>query len=241
MSHGLNLHSAVNVVAQVPGVGISIANGTSVPASGDVGYAPGCVYVKLDGTGESNVFYVNLGTRASASFSAIDLNASEAALLSGLLATSAEINRCCDVSTRTVPLAVSTAITEADHSSRTIVMGGAGSARTFTLPASSVGLKFRFVVGAVNTSNYLIKSVTGADVFRGTILGASTTDSANEAARTWPSGSTDDTITLNGTTTGGAKIGDYIDIECIAANAWHVSGFVTQSGVEATPFSDTVA
>lgn len=157
-------------------------------------------------------------------------------------ATALEVNRAADVSARLVSLAVSTAITEAAHEGRTIVMSGAGSARTFTLPAATGGGgRYRFVVGEVNTSNYLIKSVAGADVMRGIVLGASTTDSATDAARTWSAGATDDTITLNGTTTGGVAIGDWIELEDISATGWAVRGVVTQSGSEATMFSDTVA
>jgi len=92
----------------------------------------------------------------------------------------------------------------------------------------------------VNTSNYVFKSVAGADVMQGTIVGASTGDSATDAARTWRAGTSDDTVTLNGTTTGGVDIGDWIEFEDITATAWAVRGFITQSGTEATPFSDTV-
>lgn len=163
-------------------------------------------------------------------------------LLVGLLATAAEINRNNKASTRIVALAVDTSITELLHDGKTIVMGGAGSSRTFTLPAATgAGGRYRFVVGAVNTSNYVIKSVAGADLMEGIIFGASSTDSATDAARTWLSGATDDTITLNGTTTGGAAIGDWVEVEDTSAVSWHVRGMITQSGSEATPFSDTVA
>jgi hypothetical protein len=157
-------------------------------------------------------------------------------------ATPLEINRACDVSGRVVSLAVSTAITEAAHDGKTILMSGAGGARTFTLPAATgSGMRLRFVVGEVNTSNYVIKSVVGTDLMEGIIIGASTTDSATDAARTWLSGATDDTITLNGTTTGGVAVGDWVELEDLSATGWYVRGMITQSGAEATPFSDTVA
>ncbi len=162
--------------------------------------------------------------------------------IGAITSTAAEVNRATDLSARIVTLAVTTAITEALHEGRTVVMTGAGGARTFTLPAATGGGgKYRFVVGEVNTSNYLIKSVAGADIFQGTIMAASTTDSATDAARTWRSAATDDTITLNGTTTGGVRIGDWIEFEDISATGWAIRGFITQSGAEATPFSDTVA
>ena len=141
-----------------------------------------------------------------------------------------------------VPLAVTTTLSERAHGNKTIYMTGAGAARTFTLPlATGSGNKYRFVVGEVNTSNYLIKAAVGADVFRGMIIGRSTTDSATDAPRTWLAGSSDDTITLNGTTLGGVARGDWIELEDVATDMWAVRGVVTQSGVEATMFSDTVA
>ena len=170
------------------------------------------------------------------------ISMTELANLDGVTATAAEINRATDLSARIVTLAVTTAITEVLHEGRTVVMTGAGGARTFTLPAATGGgARYRFVVGEVNTSGYLIKSVVGTDLMQGTIVGASTTDSATDAARTWSSGATDDTITLNGTTTGGVKIGDWVELEDISSVGWAVRGFVTQSGSEATMFSDTVA
>ena len=52
---------------------------------------------------------------------------------------------------------------------------------------------------------------------------------------------TDDTITLDGTTTGGAAIGDYIELMDIAANQYVVRGNLTATGTEATPFSASVS
>lgn len=162
--------------------------------------------------------------------------------VTGLLATAAELNRAADVSTRVVSLAVTTAITELLHDGKLLVMDGAGGARTFTLPAATgSGGKYRFIVGAVNTSNYLIKSVSGADHMCGTVLSESSTDSATDAVNSWTAGATDDTITLDGTTTGGVSIGDWIEVADIKLHVWAVRGVLTQSGTEATPFSDTVA
>jgi hypothetical protein len=102
-------------------------------------------------------------------------------------------------------------------------------------------MRLRFAVGTVSTTGYVIKSVVGTDLMEGVIIGASTGDSATDAARTWLSGATDDTFTLNGTTTGGAAVGDWVEFEDLSATGWYVRGMITQSGTEATPFSDTVA
>jgi hypothetical protein len=156
-------------------------------------------------------------------------------------ATGAEINAAADASARLVPLAVTTVLTAAAHENRSIAMSGAGGARTFTLWSPTVGDRVRFVVAEVNTSGYLIKTESGTRTFKGLVIGQSATDSATDAPRTWKTGATDDTITLNGTTTGGVSIGDWIELECVVANTWAVRGMVCQSGVEATMFSDTVA
>lgn len=184
---------------------------------------------------ETTVDMTDLAVVGGLTASAAELNT-----MTGILATTAELNRAADVSTRIVGLAVTTAITEALHEGKTIVMSGAGAARTFTLPAATGGgAKYRFVVGEVNTSGYVIKSVVGTDLMKGVILGD---DGAGiTTALVWAAGATDDTITLNGTTSGGVSIGDWVELEDISATAWAVRGVIQQSGSEVTPFSDTVA
>lgn len=143
-------------------------------------------------------------------------------------------------SSRRVVLAVTTTLTALLHAGRTIVMTGAGAARTFTLPpATGTGDMYTFVVGEVNTSNYLIAVADATDTIDGTItnIDGDTTD----AARGFKPAAADDTITLNGTTTGGASIGDWLILEDIAANQWALRGLVTGSGTVATPFSAAVS
>lgn len=152
----------------------------------------------------------------------------------------AALARIADHATRFVPLAVSTTISQAYHESRFILMGGAGAARTFTLPnATGSGSVYRFVVGTVNTSGYLIKSARGADVMKGQVI--NTNSGSAGAARGWYPGATDDTITLNGTTSGGSNVGDWVEIVDVALNTWVVNGITTGTGTVVTPFSDTVA
>lgn len=174
----------------------------------------------------------------------LDIESGGALKLAGtqVTASAAEINRLA-LSTRIVVLTATAAITEALHEGKTCLLQEAGGNAlvTLTLPAATGGGgRYRFVVNEVNTSNYVIKAAVGADVFRGMIIGQSATDSATDAARTWLAGATDDTLTLNGTTTGGVSRGDWVEFEDIAADAWAVRGVISQSGTEATPFSDTV-
>lgn len=125
-----------------------------------------------------------------------------------------------------------------DQDGQTLLMGASGAALTFTLPASSgSGVRYRFRVSVVNTSNYVIQVANSTDVMAGgLIMGNDTAGGAN----VWSTASTSDTITLNGTTTGGVNKGDYVDLEDIASGTWAVTGHITGSGTEATPFSAAV-
>jgi len=135
-------------------------------------------------------------------------------------------------------LVVSTVLTEAAHAYGKLVLGGAGTLRSHTLPAATgSGATFSFVVGAVNTSSYVVKVANATDVMDGQI--AQLTDGA-QAVIAFGTGATSDTITLNGTTMGGVSIGDWFELTDIAPGQWTVRGQVTASGTEATPFSATV-
>lgn len=72
MSKGLNLHTGDGIIAKDPGLGILLAYGSTVPTGS--GYAPGCRFIKVNGTSIGSVSYVNVGTKASASFVLEGLN-----------------------------------------------------------------------------------------------------------------------------------------------------------------------
>ena len=139
-------------------------------------------------------------------------------------------------STRLVALATSTTISRATHEGRVLSMTGTGSAFTQTLPAATgSGDRYLFVVGAVNTSNHVI-TITGNDTFKGQIITCSTGDTP-DLAQPWTAGASDEAITLNGTTTGGQAVGDWVECIDMAADVWLVRGMTRSSGSEATPFS----
>jgi hypothetical protein len=93
MSHKVSLQSAEDIIAERPGPGILLASGPTVPANGTPGYAPCCLFLKDGGVTEATVLYTNAaGSKTSSAFAAVDLNVAEAALLSGLTATSTELN-----------------------------------------------------------------------------------------------------------------------------------------------------
>jgi len=184
---------------------------------------------------------LDIETGGALTVAGIDVTA-EVLALDGQLATAAEINRAADVSTRIVTILATGAITEVDHEGKTCLLADVGgdTAVTLTLPAATGGGgRYRFVVDVVNTSGYVIKAVAGADVFLGSILGND--GGGVTTPLIWRAGATDDTLTLNGTTTGGVFRGNWVEFEDISATGWAVRGVVDQSGTEATPFSDTVA
>lgn len=151
-------------------------------------------------------------------------------------ATAAELNRSSQVSTRAVTLSGSTSITTALHEGRDLIMTGTGSAFTQTLPAATgTGGRFRFWVGAVNTSNHVIQGASSSDIMKGVVnMGISNSATSKMFAA---NGSSNYICTLNGTTTGGSNIGGYIDFIDFATNVWLVSGSLMGSSTIATPFS----
>ena len=140
-----------------------------------------------------------------------------------------------------VTLTATATLTNADHAGRILLMGevGGDAAAPFTLPAATgSGAEFQFIVSVVNTSNYVIKVADATDTIDGSVTLHQ--DSANTVA-SFNTASDSDTITMNGTTTGGVSIGDEITLIDIASNQYMVKGILTASGTEATPFSASVS
>jgi len=140
-----------------------------------------------------------------------------------------------------VTLTATGSITAATHAGKTLLMGevGGNAAATFTLPAATgSGAEYRFIVSVVNTSNYKIQVANANDTIDGSVIlhqdSANTVVSFNTAADS-------DTITMNGTTTGGVSIGDELTLVDMATNQYSVKGVLTASGTEATPFSAAVS
>lgn len=107
-------------------------------------------------------------------------------------------------------------------------------------PATGSGLLFEFRVTLLATSNsHIIKVANAADTMKGIILG-SRVDAGN-AVLGFAAAATDDTITLNRTTTGSVSLGEWLELEDASPNIWQVKGVLTATGAAfATPFSATV-
>lgn len=155
-------------------------------------------------------------------------------------ATAVELTRIADVSARLVAVGgTSLAVTEALHSDKIIKLDHTAAASTCTLPdATGSGAVFRFIVSAVNTNNHVITVPDASNVLKGSV---NILDNDSNAQTAYAASGTDDTLTLNGTTTGG-QIGDWVELVDIAADTWAIRGqLVVPAGSNpADPFSAAV-
>jgi fructose-specific component phosphotransferase system IIB-like protein len=71
---------------------------------------------------------------------------------------------------------------------------------------------------------------------QGVVIGTAETD---DSVNGWEAASDSDTITMDGSTTGGI-VGDRVELVDVAENVWAVNGIIQQTGTEATPFSAAV-
>ena len=150
----------------------------------------------------------------------------------------------------------SVALTVATHSGR-IVHNDAAGAVTYTLPAvnansdsavagpgadlnnlSNVGAKFTIVSSITKTGSLIVQVANATDVMTGTAIIVDT--DTNDNTEGFMTASTSDTITLNGSTTGGVT---HATIECtvLASGKYAVEVFTGGTGNLATPFSAAVS
>lgn len=137
------------------------------------------------------------------------------------------------------PINITASTTMTRSYAGTVVTINAAAGLTVTLPAAAgTGDAYEFVVGTTVTSNSVaIKVANASDSMVGLAIQAADGGSTSNA---WEAAAGDDTITFNGTTTGGIK-GDRVVVKDVAANLWHVSVVGAATGTEATPFSATVS
>jgi hypothetical protein len=136
-----------------------------------------------------------------------------------------------------VTITAATTLSQDNHAGTLVILDSA-TGRIITLPASTgKGDVYDIVVKtAVSSGSHVIQVANSTDVIQGVLSTATTTTGAgtHEAA-----GGTDDTITLNGTTSGGLA-GTRITLTDIVAGFWQVSGGIVGSGTLITPFSAAV-
>lgn len=166
----------------------------------------------------------------------VTASAAELNIMDGVLATTAELNRIADVSTRVVNVTgASVTIDEATHEGKIVTLNRAAGIAV-TLPAATGGGgKYRFIVGTTFTSSATIK-VVGNDTMKGLALVA---QDGGDTSVVFETAADSDTITFDGTTTGGL-VGADVELIDIAADTWFVNVRTAATGSEASPFSATV-
>lgn len=106
---------------------------------------------------------------------------------------------------------------------------------TYTLPTPVIGASYDFVVTtSVTSSNHKVITNTGTVLLQGAITSATTTASVFESVI----GSSNISVTMNGTTTGGL-VGTNLSFKCLSATLWQVSGTNFTSGTTATAFANS--
>jgi len=157
--------------------------------------------------------------------------------LSGDLTVTGSISGAVTATTPVDVTASTVTITAASHSGRAVTLNRAAGIAV-TLPAAAgTGALYTFIIGTAVTSNSTtIKVANASDTMTGTAYVVSDGAAAVLGYRT---GASDDTITFNGTTTGGLK-GDIVRVRDVATNLFAVEVLSAATGTEATPFSATV-
>lgn len=135
------------------------------------------------------------------------------------------------------PIAVTAATTlsQRPHAGNEVVLNST-TGRIITLPASTGkgDVYTVFVVATVSSGSHVIQVANSTDVLQGGV--ALTTDIAGSSM---PTTTTTDTITMNGSTTGGV-VGSWVRVTDVSAGFWMLEGFLVCTGTEATPFSAAV-
>lgn len=123
----------------------------------------------------------------------------------------------------------------AAYINRPITLNRAGGIAV-TLPAASgTGDRYQFIVGTTFTTAGTIK-VVGNDIMTGLAILA---QDGGDTSVMFETAADSDTVTMDGTTTGGLK-GASVELIDIAADTWWVNYRSAATGTEATPFSATV-
>ena len=157
-----------------------------------------------------------------------------------ITATGAEINRVADKSSKVVGITSATTLTMAAHDSKIVTLGHA-SGVTVTLPAATgSGFECTLIAGVTLTGGSNVVQVANAtDVLNGSVALGVDNDGEGATGFSWMAEAGDDTITMDGTTTGGIA-GDSVKIIDYKAGFFKASVELQQSGTSATPFTAAV-
>lgn len=185
------------------------------------------------GTGNGTVNEVSDGTNNLVNITELYFNNTQFSVSANANAAIADID---DIDTGGSPIAPipagsSITLTSAEYGATVLLNQAGGSAVVLPAATGSGGI-FNFMVKVVGPHTI---TRAGADSMDGWIVGV---NGGTGQFNAWGPATGSHVITLNGTTTGGAAIGDFLSIQDVASGIWEVySGFVLQTGVVSTPFS----
>lgn len=135
------------------------------------------------------------------------------------------------------PISGTAAITlnEDAHAGNIFVLDSA-TGRIVTLPASTGkgNVYTVYIKTTVSSGSHVIQVANSTDVMNGGVALSTDIGGTNMLAS-----ATSDTITMNGSTTGGLA-GSWVRLYDVAAGFWMVEGFLVTTGTEATPWSAAV-
>lgn len=134
-----------------------------------------------------------------------------------------------------ITVTAATTLNVDSHAGNTLVLNST-TGRIITLPASSGkgDVYTVYILATVSSGSHVVQVANSTDVMAGAI--GLTTDIAGTVM---PTSSTTDTITMNGSTTGGVA-GSVMQFTDVSSGVWMLTGNLICTGTEATPFSAAV-
>jgi hypothetical protein len=135
------------------------------------------------------------------------------------------------------PITTTAALTQARgrHANLVTVLDSA-TGRIITLPTStgSGDVYTVYVKTTVSSGSHVVQVANSTDVMNGGVAMSTDIGGTNMLAS-----ATSDTVTMNGSTTGGLA-GSWVRFTDVVAGFWMAEGFLVTTGTEATPWSAAV-
>ena len=134
-----------------------------------------------------------------------------------------------------IVITAATTLSKDTHAGAVVVLDSA-TGRIITLPASTGkgDVYTIYVKTTVSSGSHVIQVANSTDVMNGGVSLSTDIGGTNMLAS-----ATSDTITMNGSTTGGLA-GSQVTLTDVVAGFWMVSGYLVTTGAEATPWSAAV-
>lgn len=133
-------------------------------------------------------------------------------------------------------IAAGAAVTLVAEQSGALILQDTAAGSIVTLPAPVVGLQFDIVTSVSVTSNSHVINTDAATTFINGGVDSTSTAVAEGGDTFVADGTSDVTLTSNGTTTGGLK-GSAYNFTAVSSTVWMCTGVMAGTGTLATPFA----